>query len=86
MKINELQDLHIEDLISILRRHGIRTITFGGTSITLGTAPLKESPTEALERDIEEEKLSCGHSLWEANSIGECLHGCLKESSLEETK
>ena len=86
MKINELQDLHLEHLISTLRHHGIRTITFGGTSITLGAAPLKESPIEALERDIEEEKLSCGHSLWEANSMGECLHGCLKDLTLEETK
>lgn len=74
MKLKELEDLDMEILIPLLRGYGIKNISIGAINIGLGEEVT--SSYESSKFEDEAPLLSCGHSLWESNEVGECLHGC----------
>ena len=87
MKITDLKDLDIDILLPLLRQSGIRSICFGDVSLTLGHLPTtKETYIEPsrFEDESKDDKLPCGHTIWEANAEGECLMGCLPQTKTEE--
>lgn len=81
MKLKELQDLPYDILLPLLHECGVKTISFGDTSITLQDNYKPNRPTEPsrFEDESKDDKQPCGHSIWEANEVGECLHGCLPQ-------
>lgn len=85
MKINDLRELPIADLLSFLRENGIRSISIGDVSLTLSPKqPAVQWEPSRFEDEGDKQKLSCGHSIWEANNEGECLHGCIPENKKED--
>jgi hypothetical protein len=80
MKIKELFDLDSELLLKWMRDSGVSHLSGGGYTITLteSVPPVKTiGEPSRFEDELEKEKLPCGHSIWEANEMGECLHGCV---------
>jgi len=87
MKLKELCELDIDILIPMLRSYGIRALSIGDVSLTISPGPnavKTEWEPSRFEDEREQEKLPCGHSVWEANEKGECLMGCLPETKKEE--
>jgi len=70
-----------------MREEGIRSLSYEGNTITLSPTrkPVKaEVEPSRFDDDAVAEKLPCGHSIWEANELNECLFGCL-DAPKEET-
>ena len=88
MKLKDLFDLDSKLLIQFMREEGIVSLAADGHSITLsqGTPPVKVKELEPsrFDDDGDKEKLPCGHSIWEANELNECLHGCEGEPKVED--
>lgn len=87
MKIKNLLELDLEDIILHMKAHGLETLSANGVTLTLSNshAPVKaELPPSQFENELEKEKLPCGHSVWEANELDECLHGCIQSNVKEE--
>jgi len=78
MKIKNLLELDLEDIILHMRALGVEAVAFNGSSLTLSKSytPVKEELPPSKFED-EETKLACGHALWMANEAGECYEGCL---------
>ena len=78
MKIKNLLELDLEDMLLHMKALGIQTIAFNGSQITLSETPppVKEEILQSKFED-EEGKLPCGHAIWMANEAGECFEGCL---------
>ena len=83
MKINELFALDTALLGKFMRDAGISSLRGGDYSISLtpNTPVVKEIEPSRFDDDSDKEKAPCGHSIWEANEAGECLHGCLQKGS-----
>jgi hypothetical protein len=83
MKLKELSNLDLDHLVSTLRLYGITQYSHDGVHITVGPSL---SPVEHISTPFEDEQeqLPCGHSIWESNDEGECLHGCLHTDKVEE--
>jgi hypothetical protein len=80
MKIKELFGLDSELLVKWMRDSGVSHLAGDGYSITLTNIlpPVKSvSEPSHFQDELEKEKLPCGHSIWEANEMGECLMGCV---------
>lgn len=86
MKLKELFDLDSKLLIQFMREEGIVSLAADGHSITLsqGITPVKSIEPSRFDDDGEKEKLPCGHSIWEANELNECLYGCEGEPKPED--
>lgn len=87
MKIKNLFDLDLEDIVLHMKALGISSLCHSGVSLTLSerVAPVKaELPPSQFENELDKEKLPCGHSIWEANELDECLHGCIQSNVKEE--
>jgi hypothetical protein len=82
MKINELFSLDTTLLVKFMRDAGIVHLQGGGYCLTLtdNNPAVKEIEPSRFEDDGKSEQQPCGHSIWEANEAGECLHGCLVNS------
>ena len=87
MKLKDLFDLDSKLLIQFMREEGITSLSADGHSITLsqGIPPVKAvvEPSR-FDDELDKEKLPCGHSIWEANELNECLHGCEGEPKPED--
>ena len=83
MKLQDVLELDIDILLPLLRQNGIEALSIGDVSITLSSRQ-EENVTE-VESTFKDEidKLSCGHYTYEANELGECLHGCLPTEERE---
>lgn len=83
MKINELFALDAHLLVKFMRDAGISSLHSGDTSISLtpSNPVVKEIEPSRFDDDGKAEQAPCGHSIWEANEAGECLHGCLQKGS-----
>lgn len=78
MKIYDLFDLEMDELLGLLGKHGITDLTVGDCSITLhGKGTIAHDLPES-NWATEDELLPCKHYTYEANELGECLHGCLQ--------
>lgn len=84
MKLKDLQDLDIDILLPLLRSYGVSHLTIDGMAISLGQLPATDAPIEADNGPTSDDKLLCGHSTWEANGEGLCLHGCINKLNEEE--
>ena len=87
MKIKDFPELELELLVRLMRDSGIKRLSYGDALIELGDAliaPQEPSEPSRFEDESPKEKLSCGHFLYEANELGECLHGCVAEQTKEE--
>jgi hypothetical protein len=78
MKINELQNLEVEDLLRNLREWGVLEITLGDVKIKLGEVA-KLHPFQNSVFTDELEKSPCGHEIWETGDDGLCLYGCIPD-------
>jgi len=79
MKIFDLENLDLDILVNLLRDYGITSYSNGKCNITIGPRMPQNVEPSRFEDELPQEKASCGHSLWEANEVGECLHGCLPQ-------
>lgn len=78
MKIKDLFGLDSELLVKWMRESGVQHLGAEGYSITLGPSVQGAAfEPSRFEDDESKEKLLCGHTVWEANELGECLHGCV---------
>ena len=87
MKIKEILDQPLDIALPLLRSYGVRALSVDGVSITLGHLHAENKTyvePSRFEDESKDDKLSCGHSIWEGNNTGECLHGCLPETKNEE--
>jgi hypothetical protein len=87
MKIKEVLEQPIDIAIALLRSYGVRAISIDGLSLTLGHLPVDKTTyiePSRFEDESKDDKLPCGHTIWEANAEGECLMGCLPETKKEE--
>ena len=87
MKICDILNQPLDIAIPLLRHYGVRAISVDGVSLTLGHLPTtKETYVEPsrFEDESKDDKLPCGHPIWEGNDAGECLHGCLSSTKNEE--
>jgi hypothetical protein len=78
MRLQDLIDLETDVLLRFMREEGIKHLSVGNLSITLAenAGEVKAQALEPSRFDDEQEKLPCGHFLYEANELNECLHGC----------
>lgn len=78
MKIKDAFDLDLDILIRWMRESGVEELHYMNRSLVLSKTlpPLSPVENSNFEDEGEKEKLPCGHQSWEANEIGECLHGC----------
>lgn len=67
----------LDELLGILRRHGVTRMSCGDISVELGPAPRRQAPVAAGDELVDDEGLCrCGHHLQHAHSDGGCLEGC----------
>jgi hypothetical protein len=88
MKIKDILEQPLDIALPLLRSYGVRALSVDGISITLGHLPAEQKTyvePSRFEDDSKDDKMSCGHSIWEANETGECLHGCLSDTKNEDT-
>ena len=80
MKIKDILELDINILFPLLQEHGVRALSIGDVSITLSEKQAQNQIVNESRFEDEDTKtnLSCGHKSWEANELGECLHGCIQ--------
>jgi hypothetical protein len=79
MKLSDVVNLEVDEIIAFMRSRGIMAMAFGAHSISLADQPQPEVIPDPTNFEDETIKLDCGHAIWEANEAGECLLGCKKE-------
>jgi hypothetical protein len=79
MKIYDLFDMEFQDLLKLLGEHGITNLTVGDCSITLNGKGTIQHDLPESNWATDDKKLPCGHNEFEANILGECLHGCINK-------
>lgn len=77
MKLRELFDLELNICLQLLREHGVKSLRVGDVSLTLADLPHQVKSEVESNFPDELDKQKCGHYAYEANELGECLHGCL---------
>jgi len=73
------QDIVPELLIEEMRALGIKTLSFGGISLTLSEAGVYGSPLirpSDIPDEGKKEICSCEHPITDHNDLLQCLHGC----------
>lgn len=83
MKLYDIFDLELDELFALLKKHNISSLSVGDCAITLSHDTSEVKAVVDSNYPDELQKLSCGHALYEANELGECLHGCLPTEDTE---
>jgi len=84
MRLSDLIDLPIDEMVDTMHSYGILSVSIDGKSISLGAPVAKKIEHEPSRFEDETEKQKCGHTIWESNEAGECLHGCDQDKPTQE--
>jgi hypothetical protein len=79
MKLHDLVELELKDLIDTMRQHGITHVRYHDVELTIAETKVEVKPLidpSNFEDELKKNICSCEHDMFEHNELNECLHGC----------
>jgi hypothetical protein len=67
---------NLEEVFMLCRKHGVRRLSHGLTSVEFGSPPVSPSSPETAKAKKDEDACPCGHNLGFQHSDAGCLEGC----------